>query len=192
MSIRQNVKYTKEGAHGVTYSKRNMRDANEARYYNPKREQHNRKQKTENRLHTGSGGMSGTAFSAINSRMGASVGGQFGKWSGEIIAHRNISGMSSEEVKRVRKDTPQTALHLKLGKGSIKHNVEPSGLNYSNLNGSFSNSDFDMMQNPEEDPHLELSEGPSLNTFKAGLSGTKHQFRRYAGDTRSANPDEVI
>eukprot|EP00826_Nyctotherus_ovalis_P010189 TRINITY_DN12707_c0_g2_i1.p1 TRINITY_DN12707_c0_g2~~TRINITY_DN12707_c0_g2_i1.p1 ORF type:complete len:234 (+),score=52.49 TRINITY_DN12707_c0_g2_i1:1237-1938(+) len=166
-----------------------MRKANYLSNFNSRREQHkNRKQLTDNQLHAGSDGMAATNFSATNSKIGASVGGQFKKWSGEIHGRANVSERLSEEIKRVRKDTPQTAFHLRLGKSSTKQGYEPSGLNFSNVNGSFSNSDLDMMQNPEEDLQLELSEG--LNTFKAGFSGTKHRLRRNAGEFRGANAEE--
>ena len=172
------MRYTKEGAHGVSYFKKDMRKANDINNFNSRRELlKNRKQMTDNQLLTGSGGMTAT-----NSKIGASVGGQLKKWSGEIIGHGNMSGVSSEEIKRVRKDTPQTAFHLRLGKSSMKH--EPSGLNISNMNRSFSNSDFDLMQNDDM-----LSEG--LNTFKAGFSGSKHRLKRNAGEFRSANAEEV-
>jgi hypothetical protein len=155
-----------------------MRKVNDMSNLNSRRELlKNRKQMTDNQLLTGSGGMTAT-----NSKIGASVGGQFKKWSGEIIGHANISGISSEEIKRVRKDTPQTAFDLRLGKSSMKH--EPSGLNLSNMNGSFSNSDFELMQNEDM-----LSEG--LNTFTAGFSGSKHRLRRNVGEFRSANVEEV-
>lgn len=169
---RPGIEHTKERTHGVFYPKKNMKRANEQ--HNRRRDHYKfKKQHTAQQLATGgSGGIVHTAFSATNPS-GASVGGQLGKWSGEITAHRNVSAISSEEVKRMRKEpthlSDQTAFRMGCGRSGMK---QPSILD-NNFDASFSNSDIDIMQNPEEyerehvphqihTSHLELSDGHSV------------------------------
>ena len=95
---RSHIEHTKERTRGVFYPKKNMKGVDE-HFNNFRRDQHKfRKQQTAQQV-VSSGGMTGVAFSGVNPS-GASVGGQFGKWSGEIVGHRNISGLSSEEIGR--------------------------------------------------------------------------------------------
>jgi len=199
---RPRIEHTIERTHGVLYRPKNMKRVGESDK-NYKRDHYKlRKQKTAQYMITsGSGGMFGTAFSGTKPS-GASEGAQFGKWSGEIIAHRNISGISSEEVKRARKEpthlSDQTTFHMRWGKSNAK---QPSMLD-NNFNASFSNSDIDIMQNPEEcerehvphqihTSHLELSDGHSISTYMAGLSSAKCQQKRFMGDARGQNDEEV-
>jgi len=216
----QYVFHTKERTHGISYIKKKMHGAEDpGKGFNLIQHKF-RKQQTAQHPLSGSGGISRAAFSTTNPS-GASVGGKFTKWSGEIVAHRNISGISTEEIKRARKDTTQlsaqTAYHLKVktannasnnipganNTNNMRNIADPNAPEYNNFNTSFTGSEIDMMQNPDDydkDPndyhmphmvqtsHLELSGAHSA--YKMGLSSAKTQQNRFTVDPH--NDEEVF
>jgi hypothetical protein len=205
--------HEKEGTRGVFYRGKNPPATGEPHRDNMKnmmnlhkfRKQQTAKQQT---VSGGSGGISHVGFSATNPS-GASVGARLGKWSGEIIAHNsNISGLSAEEAKKMRKDTlqtsSQTAFQLK-GRAPARPAFE-STTNDHNFNTSFTESDLDTFQNVEEcdreitehhlphvtnASHLEVSGTHSISMYKAGLSNSKGQQKRLTVDPIHGPEDEV-
>lgn len=153
--------------------------------------------KTE-KPNSGSGGPSRGAFSTTNPS-GASAGWKPGKWSGEVN-YKQKSGVSVEEVKQMYKNqwqsNPQSAFQLK-NKLPTKQFAENNENN--NNDSSFSECEFDLPQNYEENEkddfehhmpritntsRLELSAAhTTMATCKIGINSAKGPTKRFNADT---------